>query len=349
MKRWKKFIASMWVFVAVGLMPSACIDTLDFGTVTDEGQLVIYGLLTDELGVHRVDVGRTDLFGLLPRGVTDATVILLEENGDFHLYRHTEEGRYELYDFQAEDGVKYAIQVTSGEQVYQSEFQELPKQSAEQSVDYSFFTESEGLRTRPFLSVDATVTLPESDEDVYLRWALEETFLWVRLWTGGPFTPPPSNCFIYDDIDPSTLPLLTSAGTGSRNFSLNLGSRLVDDSFLYPFFVTVRQLSVSRETFEYWDRVKQVLNNQGSLFDTPPAPIQGNIRNTSDTDERVLGYFEVAKVSISRVFTTSSDVPFFIPNPCEGAGNPPALCFECEAKAMGRRWTTVAPEWWNFN
>lgn len=349
MKKLYTYIMSAMVFLVFGLIPSACIDTLDFGTVTEEGQLVIYGLLTDEFGVHSVDVGRTDLFGLLPRGEKNATVVLLEESGSSHIYMHVEDGRYELRDFRAREGERYALRVASGEQIYESEFQELPKQSAQQDIGYSFFSESEGMRTRPFLSVDADVTLPESEEDVYLRWTLEETFLWVRLWGGGPFEPPPPNCFIYDDIDPSTLPLLTSAGTGSRNFSLNLGSRLVDDSFLYPFFVTVRQLSVSRETFEYWNRVKQVLNNQGSLFDIPPAPIQSNIRNFSDPDDRVLGYFEVAKVSISRVFTTSADVPFFIPNPCTNAANPPALCFDCEEKAMGRRWNTVTPEWWRFD
>lgn len=348
MKRLDKTILTVIFFVTLGLIPSACIDTLDFGTVTSEGQLVIYGLLTDELGTHHVEVGRTDRFGLLPQGDPSASVLLLEENGNFFPYSHVGAGRYELNEFQAEETKRYAIQVQSGEQIYRSEFQELPKQNAEQEVKYSFITESEGMRTRPFLSLEANVTLPQS-EDIYLRWSLEETFLWVRLWTGGPFELPPPNCFIYDEIDPSTLPLLTSAETGSRNFNIDLGRRLVDDSFLYPFFVSVRQLSVSRETFEYWSRVKSVLNNQGSLFDIPPAPILGNIRNVEDPEERVLGYFEVAKVSISRIFTTSADVPFFLTNPCTNSQNPPALCFDCEAKALGRRWNTETPDWWGFD
>lgn len=327
----------------------SCVDPLGFIADTDEGQLVVYGLLTDELGVHYVDVGRTDLFGLLPRGETNATVVLLEENGNAHFYTHTDGGRYEIKDFQALQGVKYALQITLADQKYQSDFQEIPNKTAEQKVDFSFYNNSVGLRTRHFLSVDANVTLPNSEDDVFLRWILEETFLWVLLWTGGPFTPPPPNCFIFDDFDPNALPLLASVGIGSQNFRLNLGRRLVDDSFLYPFFVTVRQLSVSRETFEYWDRVKLVMNNQGSLFDIPPATIPGNIHNVSDPDDKVLGYFEVSKVKISRIFTSSVDIPFFLPNYCINTPNPLPECFDCEAKANGRRWTNVTPEWWKFD
>ena len=94
-----------------------------------------------------------------------------------------------------------------------------------------------------------------------------------------------------------------------------MGKRMVDNSFLYPFFFSVKQLSINREAYEYWEKIKIVINNQGSLFDIPPAPVFGNIANVEDRNEIVLGYFEVAKTKVTRINTTRADGPLSLVAP----------------------------------
>lgn len=57
------------------------------------------------------------------------------------------------------------------------------------------------------------------------------------------------------------------------------------------------------ETFEYWEKVAEVVGSTGSLFDAPPAAIPGNIFNPEDQDEVVLGYFEVTNNQTTRFRT----------------------------------------------
>lgn len=90
------------------------------------------------------------------------------------------------------------------------------------------------------------------------------------------------------------------------------------------------------------------MNNSGSVFDAPPAPIFGNIRNINDDEEMVLGYFEVANVQVTRIYTTKADVPYFIEEVCKyGPSRPindyPRTCLRCSEFNNS---TNETPEWW---
>jgi hypothetical protein len=108
------------------LLPISCIDKLDFVGDTQEGQLVIYGLLTDINERQVVSVSRTSAFGLAPRGVQDAEVFLINESGGRSQYFLRGSGEYALEGFAALEGERYAIEVRLDDQVYRSKFEELP-------------------------------------------------------------------------------------------------------------------------------------------------------------------------------------------------------------------------------
>lgn len=337
------------------LLPVSCIERLDFLEETDEGQLVIYGLFTDDEERHLVNVSRTENFGLPPKGVSDAQVTLLTESGIRIPYFNAGNGNYELYGIMAEAGESYALEVVLNENTYLSKFEKVPIYSADDQLSFAFSTEPFANNSNtPVFSVFTESTLPEAPDPIYLRWQAEETYIWTRIWLPciGLCPPPPPNCFISDIIEPNRINLFDVAGTNSRSTKFTLGRRLVDNSFISTFYVTVRQLSINREAYEYWQKIKIAVNNQGSLFDIPPAPVFGNISNTENHDEIVLGYFEVAKTKISRIKVTSADVPFFLNRPCEFIVGKPAEnyspeCIKCEERALGKKWTTEAPAWWN--
>lgn len=61
--------------------------------------------------------------------------------------------------------------------------------------------------------------------------------------------------------------------------------------------VVVQQMSLSANAFRYLKLIEDQSENTGTLADTPPAPIKGNVTNTKNTNEIVLGYFSASAVS----------------------------------------------------
>jgi hypothetical protein len=339
------------------LLLVSCVDRLDFVGETEKGQLVIYGLFNDIDERQMVSVSRTSDFGLPPVGVTNALVNLITESGDKFQYFNIGRGDYELRGIKAEEGKSYALEVILDGNIYMSNFEKVPVQLADDTLSFTFSTEAMANNSNtPVFSVFAETTLPQTLEPIYLRWQAEETYLWNRIWLPctGLCPPPPPNCFISDMIEPNRINLFDGSGTNTKSTTFTLGRRQVDNSFISTFYVTVRQLSINREAYEYWQKIKIVVNNQGSLFDIPPAPVYGNISNIENPEEKVLGYFEVAKIKISRIKTTPTDVPFFLNRPCEFIVGKPAEsyapeCIRCEDRALGKKWTTEAPDWWNLD
>lgn len=344
------------IFTVIWLTLS-CVDRLDYIVDTEKGQLVIYGLVTDQQDVHRVNVSRTFDFGLPPTGVEEAIVYLVLENGARMNYINMGRGMYELYGFKASEGQTLALEVIIDEQVYQSNFETIPTLVGQDKLSFAFsFEPFRSNFGETVFSVFAETQLPESREPIFLRWLVEETYYWQLTWLPctGLCPPPPDPCFIFDDLDPSRLTLFDGSSTTTRKTFQVMGKRVADNSFLFPFFANVRQLSLNRETYRYWEKIKIVTNNQGSLFDTPPAPVLGNFRNVNDPEDLVLGYFEVAKETVTRIFTTRADFPYYMVSPCEfiqglPANQYPAECLNCDNRARGRRWTNRPPEWWKFD
>jgi hypothetical protein len=343
--------------ILLSFICTSCIDRLDFIGKTEEGQLVIYGLLTDSGEKQIVTISRTSLLGLAPKGVPGAEVFLLTDSGEKIRYFNIGNGEYELINYEVTDKKRYSLEVIFENNIYRSSFESLPKATGEDNLSFTFKNEPFNNESfEPVFTIKTECSLPKTSEPIFIRWMVEETYLWERIWLPcvGLCPPPPPNCFISDLMEPNRLNLFDGSNTETRNTSLILGRRQVDNSFISIFYVSVRQLSINREAFIYWEKIKIAVSNQGSLFDIPPAPVFGNIYNTANPNERVLGYFEVAKEKITRISTNRGDVPFFLNRPCEFIVGKPASeyiaeCIECDERARGKKWTTVEPPWWNEN
>ena len=72
-------------------------------------------------------------------------------------------------------------------------------------------------------------------------------------------------------------------------------------------YFNVFQYSLSESTYEYWNKIDIVSNPTGSIFDKIPADVPGNINEIGSNSE-VLGYFNVAAVTIVRVVTTREQI-----------------------------------------
>ena len=68
------------------------------------------------------------------------------------------------------------------------------------------------------------------------------------------------------------------------------------------YSMLVNQYSLSEDEFSYWERLQNVGEELGSLYDIIPASVSGNIHCLEYPNEKVLGYFSVSGRSSRRIF-----------------------------------------------
>ncbi|MFN4146840.1 MAG: DUF4249 domain-containing protein [Runella sp.] len=81
-----------------------------------------------------------------------------------------------------------------------------------------------------------------------------------------------------------------------------------------PCLVVIRQMSLSPNAYRYLKLVQDQSVNTGTLADTPPAPIRGNIENLADRTELVLGYFSVSMIEENRYWLERTNTNGALPN-----------------------------------
>lgn len=363
-----RFSICVWALLLTGLQ--SCVEKISFELDRPEKErLIVSGTLTDLDDTQVVFLSETtsdarqplladpnsQIYTLndLPRPVSGALVNLIcPELNQVWNYKEKKSGRYELEGFQPpRDGLEYYLEVFAGGQVYRSKPQTMPEVIGSDQLSYTF--ERARLEDNPeaaLISIASEVTLPDQVGNYYLRWSVDEAYFWDLTFFPNPFNTPPPPCYVFEISDPERITLVNGDllnKPGGKSTQV-VAKRLIDQSFLSRHYFNVRQLSIDEDAFDYWAKVRELVNNTGSVFDTPPAPIRGNLFNVNDPDEVVLGYFEVAKAKVARIYTTRADVPYFLEEICEYIPGKRATeykptCLSCNAFPNS---TSQLPEWW---
>jgi hypothetical protein len=78
-------------------------------------------------------------------------------------------------------------------------------------------------------------------------------------------------------------------------------------SVLYSIYV--KQFAISKENYEFLQKMKKNTEQLGSIFDAQPSELKGNIHCASDTNEIVVGYIDVSQEQDKRIFISNAEVP----------------------------------------
>jgi hypothetical protein len=68
------------------------------------------------------------------------------------------------------------------------------------------------------------------------------------------------------------------------------------------YSIIVNQYSISEDEYSYWDKLKNVTQDVGGLYDAIPSSITGNLHCNEDPNEQVLGYFSVSGKVSKRIY-----------------------------------------------
>ena len=85
--------------------------------------------------------------------------------------------------------------------------------------------------------------------------------------------------------------------------------------FYKKYSIEVEQLSLSEDVYEFWKRVEAQQLGANSLFQPNAVIIKGNMINSNDASDEVLGIFSVSALRKKRISIDREDIPAIIGNP----------------------------------
>lgn len=301
----------------------SCVDIIDFQNENTGGQLTVYGQINDsELHDQYIRVTKATSDRNPAKIINNASIQVNDDQGCTHLYRYDSLERYYVPNvpFVGIPGVTYQLLVELEGKVYQSTEQRMP---LARGVDSTYFqirelpilSQTGGESRALFMQAYTDTEIPETEEPLFIRWDILQ--VWVQRGIILPSSNfpgwSPVNCYVEDPFIGDQLVLYdgreVAPGTLSGQF---MAETQLDDSFNTLRGFGVIHHSITEEAFDYWQKIDELSNRVGSIFETPPAAVAGNIVNIDNPDDFALGFFEVAQVDTTGTYVTPDDLGVFI-------------------------------------
>lgn len=318
----KKLVA----FITIGLITifTSCTEPYALQSNTFEDVLVIEATVTNELKKQEIKITRTfQLEEKEPTFETNANVYITDDLGNQFIYLE-ENGKYvSEYEFQAIPERQYQLFVnTSNGKQYTSTREKLITVPDSISVNASLKTQFgiDGVEITAN-SFDAT------HNSNYYRFTYEETYKIVTpYWTTDQLNLSynPNNYIVstsvtqknYDssicyNTEYSNELLLINTSGSAEDRIVNFPIRFIpkDNSIIANrYSILVKQHVQSLEAHTFYTTLKDFSSDGSVLSPNQPGFILGNIKNSNDKNERVIGYFDLSVVSKKRIFFNYDDI-----------------------------------------
>lgn len=252
---------------------SSCQDVIDLEVPDGEVLLVVDGWITDQEGEKQVLLSTTANYfdNTITPKVENAIVVLFDENGPIDTLVEADPGRY-VTEYQGVVGKTYHIyiQTDSGEE-YESNPELLKFVSAIADIHTEFREETAFEDEGYYVSIDTEEPIGVGD---FYRW---------KQYVNDTLLNEPFDLLYASDEFVDGNPII--------NFDVTTKPLSFGDNY------RVQQLSISKEAFDFFTQLETQTAFVGSLFDSPPAALQGNMVSVNSTDKKVLGYFGASAVS----------------------------------------------------
>ncbi|MFO7622633.1 MAG: DUF4249 domain-containing protein [Bacteroidales bacterium] len=288
----------IFIFLLVGC-------TIEFVPDIEEDKelLVVSGLITDQEISNRITLSRSTPVGdpLTARAVTGAVVTVKDEAGVVTNLTESSPGTYstDSTTFRGRVGGSYALNIKIGNDSYETDFIEMKPVPSINSLYYekvviTASTDSSKIDEGCRIYLD---TYDPTGKCLFFRWRFVETWeyhipypvvndkCWTTERSGRILI---KNTNVYNQARISKYPLI---------FITNNTTRLQ-----IKYSILVYQYSINESEYSFWEKLQNINENVGGLYDMTPMAIPGNVKCTTRPGETVLGYFSVSAATQKRLF-----------------------------------------------
>ena len=309
------------------LLLPGCIESFNPEINEKQVNLVVDGTLTDQEGYHSVRISRSGSYNdpvFVPE--TGCQVEIISEGGNQVILNEYMPGLYEEWIDQPflEINQVYKLHILTGDGTEYYSYPDTLLACAPLDTIYSE-QEMKGTIGKNALvnglQFFTDIEIPENHARSY-RWTMEETWEYHAAFFIQYFfddtlieleepTDSLTYCWKTQEIH-NIRTLTTSEIVGNKvnriplHYVSNQSNRLK-----VKYSLLLKQYALSSRAFQYWNQLENQGSEGGGLYETQPVRIEGNVYNSSDPEERILGYFNVSAVKEKRFFTKER-FPFLI-------------------------------------
>lgn len=83
------------------------------------------------------------------------------------------------------------------------------------------------------------------------------------------------------------------------------------------YYIHVKQFALSKEGYQFFERLKKNTESLGSIFDAQPSQLTGNIKCVTNPEEPVVGFFSLSNLSEAHIFIKSTEANWFYDMGCQ--------------------------------
>jgi hypothetical protein len=256
--------------------------------------------------------------------VNGCDIDIIDDLGQHFALTQYEDGAYRVW-MNASDlipGRAYMLKVlTSSGEVLESLFDTMPNGPEDVGDVYMEITDIQ--TNDPEIQLHGiqfyTDFIADEMDSRYHRWKLTETWEYHAEyaleyyydWTGLHQVSPPDssqmvcwNTVVVNDI--YTLSTVNLSENSLDRYPLNY-VRNTTDKLKILYSLLIEQSALSEDAYLYWDKLRININQEGGLYTSQPIAIKGNVFNTSDPENEVLGFFQASTFATKRIFVWPLD------------------------------------------
>lgn len=331
----------------------SCIDELEIPLAKDE-KLVINGQFNNSPGLRQLTVvavvdsrGVGDTLsasGVIYKNGVESVSLLSDSANNLRLpptYR-IEAGAEYFAEIRLPDGRTYRSKAQVVEPVTQTDFVSFKvlDQNPDE-VDPTLPVIPQGIEFFAHLFV------PElSEGPKYYRWVVDEAYSFIE-------SNKTDTCYVRESIYTNVYSLYSNTSPDSKvgQVIVPIMKQGLDKSFRYQHYINAYLHTIDKTTFEYYQKVERIVGSSGTIYDEVPGPVEGNVTNIDNPDERVGGLIEFFLADTTRLRLKGELINTNIRRQCDDipGGGPcppfsPCQCLNCDT-ILGKE-TLTPPFYW---
>jgi hypothetical protein len=291
------------------LLLNSCIKQFIPQTNEDKELLVVGGLITDQPDTNTIKLSRSLPLGKksVANPVTGCIVSISDDLGNIFALRETVAGTYvtDPAVFKGAIGRSYTLHINTYVANNNHNFESYPmkmipvppidsvyyeKVTIQESTEFSGGMEG----CKVYLN-----THDPTNQCKFYRWGFSET------WKYQLYQLPHQLAGIcWASSNSNDINIKNTSVLEENRINRNLVNFIsnITDRLRIKYSILVNQYSLNEDEYLYWEKLQNITEQVGGLYDMIPSSIPSNIYCTDDPNQKVLGYFSVSAKSSKRIF-----------------------------------------------